>query len=97
MSALTHEVSMATTEQARGSAQINQAIHAMAALTQQVSAATAEQRTGADQVVMAVEDVRTLSGSLQQEARKLLDEIAFFRDAELRLTVSAVPDTSLRR
>ncbi|GEM_PF-1650345 len=97
MSALTHQVSVATTEQAHGSDQINRAIHAMATLTQQVSAATAEQRTGADHVVTAVEDVRQISGALQGEARKLLDEIAFFREAELQLTVSAAPSTSLHR
>ena len=97
MSTLTQQVSMATTEQAHGSAQINQAIHAMASLTQQVSAATSEQKSGADQVVMAVEDVRQVSGSLQQEARSLIDEIAFFRDAELHLTVSEARTPSLRR
>ncbi len=97
MSALTQQVSVATTEQARGSEQINQAVHAMASLTQQVSTATSEQRAGADQVVLAVEDVRQVSGSLQQEARSLLDEIAFFRDAERQMAVGAVPETRLLR
>ncbi|MNX07705.1 Methyl-accepting chemotaxis protein PctC [compost metagenome] len=97
MSALTHQVSIASTEQARGSEQINQAIHAMSSLTQQVSAATSEQRTGADQVVRAVEDVRMVSGSLQRESRSLLDEIAFFKEAELTLAIPPAPETQLKR
>ncbi|MNK88384.1 hypothetical protein D3C87_1083440 [compost metagenome] len=69
----------------------------MSSLTQQVSAATSEQRTGADQVVRAVEDVRMVSGSLQRESRSLLDEIAFFKEAELTLAIPPAPETQLKR
>ncbi|HEY9898184.1 MAG TPA: methyl-accepting chemotaxis protein [Pantanalinema sp.] len=96
MSGLTVQVTEATKEQAAGSEQIILAIANMSRMTHQVSLATGEQRIGSEQVVQAVEDINRsaqeaasatsliaeATGELQQQARTLLESIAFFKEAQ---------------
>ncbi len=94
MNHLTEQVMMAAREQAKGSEQIVVAVESMNRMTQQVSVATTEQKKGGDQVVTAMDSINQsareaaiASGivarsavELQQEARQLMEAIAFFKE-----------------
>jgi methyl-accepting chemotaxis protein len=103
MNQLTQQVMMAAREQAAGSEQIVVAVESMNRMTQQVSVATSEQRKGAEQIVLAVESVNQSAqesahasgvvaqsaSDLQQEARRLTEAIAFFKDASAPASLAA--------
>ncbi|MNX73856.1 Methyl-accepting chemotaxis protein McpB [compost metagenome] len=111
MSTLTQQTNQATREQAKASQQILEAVAAMNLMTQEVSTATGEQRKGGDQVLLAVENISRSTqeaasatsqisqsaDDLRAQAHKLLEAIAFFKDAaapnqpDASLTVARAP------
>ena len=108
MNRLTHAVMMATHEQATGSEQIVKAVENMNRMTQQVNMATTEQKKGGDLVVAAVESITRsaqetahstttvahAAEELQQQARHLMEAIAFFKDATSGLSAASAPAVS---
>jgi methyl-accepting chemotaxis protein len=88
MNRLSQQVIGATREQAKGSEQIVQAVDSMNRMTREVSTAMVEQRKGGEQVVEAAETINAMSGDLQEQARALMEAIAFFKDSEPSLSTS---------
>ncbi len=110
MNRLTQQVMVATHEQAQGSEQIVRAVETMNRMTQQVGTATTEQKKGGELVVAAVENINRsaqeaaqatetvvhAASDLQQEARQLMEAIAFFKGLpapapETRIDSRALP------
>ncbi len=96
MTHLTQQVSLATREQAQASEQIIQAVTVMSRMTQEVSSAASAQRQDGEQVLKAVEQINhsaqdtasvtqlvtDAASELQQQARDLVEAIAFFHEEE---------------
>jgi len=70
-------------------------VAAMRQGTQQVSAATADQLQGGEQVAAAIGNISRVSCDLHEQARNLLEAIAFFKEEE-QPSSGALPVRSVR-